>query len=111
MPTSVPGEAPPPGGRFSVYDFFFDAAKDSWRLWSELIDTTPIPADAKFRWEQGRHTLTMLSMVALTGDGERLRQSPWSARLWANPYGNVLAGASSSPRLTRCATRTCWTVQ
>lgn len=32
-----------------MYDFFFDTVKDTWRLWTELIDTKPIPADAKFR--------------------------------------------------------------
>ncbi|GFR52768.1 hypothetical protein Agub_g15379 [Astrephomene gubernaculifera] len=49
MPLTLPGTDPPPGGRYSVYDFFFDCERDCWRLWSELIDTTPIPSDAKFR--------------------------------------------------------------
>ncbi|KAG2436335.1 hypothetical protein HXX76_006644 [Chlamydomonas incerta] len=49
MPTTIPGSDPPPGGAYSVYDFFFDTAKDMWRPWTELIDTKPIPADAKFR--------------------------------------------------------------
>ncbi|GLC60993.1 hypothetical protein PLESTB_001703700 [Pleodorina starrii] len=49
MPLTVSGVDPPPGGHFTVYDFFFDTDCDSWRLWTELIDTTPIPSDAKFR--------------------------------------------------------------
>ncbi|PNH03664.1 Dynein heavy chain 7, axonemal [Tetrabaena socialis] len=49
MPLTVPGTDQPSGSSYSVYDFFFDTAKDGWRLWTELIDTTPIPADAKFR--------------------------------------------------------------
>jgi dynein heavy chain len=53
MPTVIPGSDPPPGGAYSVYDFFFDTAKDTWRLWTELIDTKPIPADAKFRCGHG----------------------------------------------------------
>ncbi|GIL57271.1 hypothetical protein Vafri_12526 [Volvox africanus] len=49
MPLTVPGAESPPGGNFTVYDFFFDTERDTWRLWTELIDTTPIPSDAKFR--------------------------------------------------------------
>ncbi|KAG2482389.1 hypothetical protein HYH03_018685 [Edaphochlamys debaryana] len=49
MPLTVPGAEPPPGGAHSVYDFFFDTDRDAWRLWTELIDTAPIPKDAKFR--------------------------------------------------------------
>ncbi|KXZ49087.1 hypothetical protein GPECTOR_23g2 [Gonium pectorale] len=49
MPTTVAGADLPPAGYYTVYDFFFDTDRETWRLWSELIDTTPIPGDAKFR--------------------------------------------------------------